>query len=89
MLCVFSLASYVLHIGAMESGALRVGDTVSVRVNYDRRSEVAPNHTMTHVLNYALRTVRWSETGGLSRGGGLGRCTLALVPFLLPDVVPT
>lgn len=24
-------------------------------VDYDRRKRVAPNHTMTHVLNYALR----------------------------------
>jgi hypothetical protein len=36
---------------------LQVGDTVSVHVDYDRRSFVAPNHTMTHVLNYALRHV--------------------------------
>lgn len=26
-------------------------------VDYERRSRVAPNHTMTHVLNYALRAV--------------------------------
>lgn len=30
---------------------------MSVHVDYDRRSFVAPNHTMTHVLNYALRSV--------------------------------
>jgi alanyl-tRNA synthetase len=28
---------------------------VSVQVDYNRRRKVAPNHTMTHVLNYALR----------------------------------
>lgn len=33
-----------------------MGDTVHVHVDYDRRSYVAPNHTMTHVLNYALRS---------------------------------
>lgn len=33
-----------------------MGDTVNVHVDYDRRSYVAPNHTMTHVLNYALRS---------------------------------
>lgn len=26
-------------------------------VDYERRSRIAPNHTMTHVLNYALRSV--------------------------------
>lgn len=40
--------------GCLLSG-LQVGDTVSVHVDYDRRSFIAPNHTMTHVLNYALR----------------------------------
>lgn len=34
-----------------------MGDTVTVHVDYDRRSYIAPNHTMTHVLNYALRSV--------------------------------
>lgn len=34
-----------------------MGDTVTCMVDYERRSRVAPNHTMTHVLNYALRAV--------------------------------
>ena len=37
--------------------SLRVGDTVRCEVDYDRRRKVAPNHTMTHVLNFALRKV--------------------------------
>jgi alanyl-tRNA synthetase len=37
--------------------AIRVGDAVECRVDYDRRSYIAPNHTMTHVLNYAIRSV--------------------------------
>jgi len=28
-----------------------------LRVDYARRRRVAPNHTMTHVLNFALREV--------------------------------
>eukprot|EP01036_Dinobryon_divergens_P029414 gene29414-38508_t len=39
------------------SAVLKVGDQVQVQVDYDRRAYVAPNHTMTHVLNYALRKV--------------------------------
>lgn len=50
-------AGYVLHIGSVRKGTLRVGDQVSSCVNYDRRGKVAPNHTMTHVLNFALRKV--------------------------------
>jgi alanyl-tRNA synthetase len=34
-----------------------VGDVVECRVDAQRRSKVAPNHTMTHVLNLALRSV--------------------------------
>ena len=58
--CVWPLflSSYVLHIGAVESGTLSVGDSVSVEVDYERRADVAPNHTMTHALNFALRKVR-------------------------------
>ena len=58
---------YVLHVGTLAvagGGAastiissLNVGDTASSLVNYERRRDVAPNHTMTHVLNYALRSV--------------------------------
>ena len=48
-------AGYVLHVGASACGPLAVGDTVLAKVDYDRRALVAPNHTLTHVLNLALR----------------------------------
>jgi alanyl-tRNA synthetase len=47
----------VLHLGPLESGCLQLGDTVTCMVDYVRRAKIAPNHTMTHVLNYALRKV--------------------------------
>jgi alanyl-tRNA synthetase len=34
-----------------------VGDAVAAKVDYTRRARVMPNHTFTHVLNYALREV--------------------------------
>lgn len=43
--------------GALPVVLMQVGDTVTCMVDYERRSRVAPNHTMTHVLNYALRAV--------------------------------
>ncbi|KAF0705803.1 Aste57867_6960 [Aphanomyces stellatus] len=52
-----SYAGYVLHLGPLTKGTLHVGDTVACEVDYQRRNKVAPNHTMTHVLNYALRKV--------------------------------
>ena len=38
-------------------GTVKVGDTVTLSVNYNRRAEAAKNHTSTHLLNYALRSV--------------------------------
>lgn len=49
---------YVLHSGVVaEGGSVTVGSPVRCRVDYSRRSDVAPNHSMTHVLNAALREV--------------------------------
>ena len=50
--------AFVLHMGVVAEGArLRVGDRVQCDVDYENRARIAPNHTMTHVLNFALRTV--------------------------------
>ena len=49
-------AGYVLHIGEVVGG-ISVGAVVKTSVDYSRRSKVRPNHTFTHVLNYALRQV--------------------------------
>eukprot|EP00931_Biecheleriopsis_adriatica_P051810 TRINITY_DN30089_c0_g1_i1.p1 TRINITY_DN30089_c0_g1~~TRINITY_DN30089_c0_g1_i1.p1 ORF type:complete len:1092 (+),score=273.24 TRINITY_DN30089_c0_g1_i1:33-3278(+) len=49
-------AGYVLHSG-VPTLPLQVGDEVCCQVDYDHRGLVAPNHTMTHVLNWALREV--------------------------------
>jgi alanyl-tRNA synthetase len=55
-------AGYVLHIGYLEKGSkISVGAVCKTCVDYERRGLVAPNHTMTHVLNYALRTVLVDE----------------------------
>ena len=49
-------AGYVLHVGEAQ-GELKVGDAVAAKVDYTRRTKIMPNHTFTHVLNYALRQV--------------------------------
>jgi alanyl-tRNA synthetase len=46
---------YVLHIGSITEGTLKVGDSVKTSVDYARRAQIQPNHTMTHILNFALR----------------------------------
>jgi alanyl-tRNA synthetase len=48
---------FVLHTGVVEDGEIQTGTHVNCRVDYDRRRSIAPNHSMTHVLNAALRQV--------------------------------
>ena len=58
-------AGYVLHKGywkgtdidATSTASLKVSSRVSCHVDYQRRQRIAPNHSMTHVLNAALRNV--------------------------------
>jgi alanyl-tRNA synthetase len=55
---VQSYAGYVVHVGTLDDGHhVHTGANVTCAVDYDRRRLVAPNHTMTHVLNNALRAV--------------------------------
>ncbi|KAE8670097.1 Alanine--tRNA ligase [Hibiscus syriacus] len=50
---------FVLHIGSLSGVTVKfsVRDKVTCKVDYDRRGLIAPNHTCTHMLNYALREV--------------------------------
>merc|ERR1719253_2484083 len=50
-------AGYVMHVGAVQNGSIKKGDTVKVKVDYARRALIAKNHTCTHILNFALRQV--------------------------------
>ncbi len=45
------------HIGRLENGVLHVGTTVSCEVDDARRRATAYNHSATHLLHAALRTV--------------------------------
>jgi alanyl-tRNA synthetase len=45
------------HIGVIESGTLRLGDVLEARVDGERRTAIALNHSATHLLHAALRAV--------------------------------
>ncbi|MBQ3077467.1 MAG: alanine--tRNA ligase, partial [Clostridia bacterium] len=47
----------VLHLVSVTSGTLDLGDSVSLKVDWQRRMDTTRNHTATHLLNMALRKV--------------------------------
>ena len=52
---------WILHIGAARSGTIKVGDEVALRLDAPRRHRIESNHTGTHLLNHALRSVLGDE----------------------------
>jgi len=54
---VQSYAGYVLHMGKLTSGTIKVGAQLNLHVDGTRRQVITSNHTSTHVLNFALKKV--------------------------------
>ncbi|MBO5522042.1 MAG: alanine--tRNA ligase [Eubacterium sp.] len=45
------------HIGVVESGEVHVGDAATLTVDYEGRQDTCKNHSATHLLQKALKTV--------------------------------
>jgi len=54
---VQSFGGYVLHVGFLKEGKLATGMKLKCSVDYDRRASISNSHTVTHLLNLALRDV--------------------------------
>jgi alanyl-tRNA synthetase len=53
----FALPNLRRHTARVVEGELLAGDRVTARIDVDRRTAIRRNHTGTHVLHWALRTV--------------------------------
>jgi alanyl-tRNA synthetase len=49
------LGKIFAHVGTLQKGSLKVGDTVSLHVDHSRRTHTRANHSATHLLHEALR----------------------------------
>lgn len=62
---------YVLHLGVVSKGSVAVGDVIKCDVDLERRQPIAVNHSLTHMLNWALRETllrRPTAEGRLMKG---------------------
>jgi alanyl-tRNA synthetase len=50
-------AAFHGHVGQLEGGEIRLGDSLSARIDADRRQAIVLNHSATHLLHAALRSV--------------------------------
>jgi alanyl-tRNA synthetase len=48
-------------VGNLDNGSLNVGDESTLNVDTDLRSSTTSNHTCTHLLNFALKSVIGDE----------------------------
>jgi alanyl-tRNA synthetase len=55
--CQRPVSTLWVHLCDVESGELRVGDTVTLAVDGERRDDIRRNHSATHLLHWALRHV--------------------------------
>ena len=55
------LGGKVAHIGTVKKGMFKVGDTVTLSVDGEKRGLIARNHSATHLLQKALREVLGSH----------------------------
>ena len=53
----YALPGLTRHVATIEDGEIHVGQTATAVIDADRRAAIKRNHTGTHLLHWALRTV--------------------------------
>ncbi|HLA27870.1 MAG TPA: alanine--tRNA ligase [Syntrophales bacterium] len=51
------LEDIITHVGLLKTGRLQVGDSVLLRVDVENRRAIEANHSATHILQAAIKTV--------------------------------
>ncbi len=52
-----NIGGVTMHIGQLQEGRLHIGQTIAAHIDVKHRAEVAKNHSATHLLHKALRTI--------------------------------
>lgn len=55
--CKKNISGKILHFIEVTNGELDCGDTITLKVDFERRKNICKNHTATHMLDEALREV--------------------------------
>lgn len=55
--CIKVVGGKIAHIGMVKEGSISVGDKVCAKIDFDTRMATSRNHSATHLLQKALRTV--------------------------------
>ena len=75
------LGGKIGHVGVVTKGMIKVGDTAELEVNAEKRALSARNHSATHLLQKALRTVLGSHVEQAGSSVNEDRLRLTLLIF--------